>query len=274
MGVAYKRGQTLGPSDLEIVIRDSMGVPINPVSIDYSIFDFTTGVEVLIGAPNQIPITVQTGYFYVDWTIPLGSNIGDWVIRWNFKEVNTAPTIQVAQKFNVVDANVVVAITETPSVDLLINRLRVLLRDNNPDRNYRFRPPASEKFLQSQTQVFGYIWEDAELLEYLNMAVDDFNTRPPVTGIQIDSMPDRWRTSILLRAGAFAMFAITLNWIADEFSLGPNEYVVVKDENGNEHRLTMKELFDITYGEKLKEIDEQVKKEILEFMREEYHEVI
>lgn len=218
MGVAYKKGQTLGPSDLEIIIRDSTGAPINPASIDYSIFDFTQGVEILMGSANQIPITVQTGHFYVDWTVPLDANIGDWVIRWNFKEQNTSPTVQVAQKFNIVDTNVILAITDTPSVDLLIKRLRVLLRDNNPDRNYRFRPPASEKFMQTQTQVFGYIWEDSEILEYLSMAVDDFNSRPPVTGIVLEDMPDRWRTAILLRAGAFAMFAITLTWISEEFS--------------------------------------------------------
>lgn len=272
MGVAYKKGQTLGPSDLEIVIRDCQGVPINPASIDYSIFDFTTGMEVLMGAANQIPITVQTGRFYVDWTVPLDANIGDWVIRWNFKEQNTSPTVQVAQKFNIVDTNVVVAITETPSVDLLIKRLRVLLRDNNPDRNYKFRPSASEKFMQTQTQVFGYIFENSELEEYLNMAVDDFNSRPPVTGIVLEDMPDRWRTAILLRAGAFAMFAITLNWISEEFSLESNELLVVKDKKGKTHKLTVKELFDITYGEKLREIDEQVKKEIIELVQEFEHE--
>jgi len=84
-----------------------------------------------------------------------------------------------------------------------------------------FRPPSSEKFIQGQTQVFGFIWEDEELLEYIFMAVDDFNTRPPVTDLQVHDLwgsQRRWKTAILLRAAAFAMFAVSLNWIADEFS--------------------------------------------------------
>jgi len=80
-----------------------------------------------------------------------------------------------------------------------------------------FRPPSSEKFIQAQTKVFGYIWEDEELYEYLINAADLFNSFPPVTGITLDNMPDRWRTTILLRAGAFACAAVALNWIADEY---------------------------------------------------------
>lgn len=81
-----------------------------------------------------------------------------------------------------------------------------------------FRPPSHEKFLQAQTQVFGYIWEDEELYEYLLMAVDIFNATPPVTGITLTTMPDRWRTVVMLRAAAFACAAVALNWIADEFT--------------------------------------------------------
>lgn len=81
-----------------------------------------------------------------------------------------------------------------------------------------FRPPSHEKFLQAQAQVFGYIWEDEELYEFLQMAVEDYNSAPPVTGITLFNMPDRWSTLIVLRAGAFALMAITANWIANEFS--------------------------------------------------------
>jgi hypothetical protein len=75
----------------------------------------------------------------------------------------------------------------------------------------------SEKYMQTQTQVFGFIWEDEELYEYLLMAVDELNSSPPVTGVTLDNLPDRWRTNILMRAGAFACGAVTLNWVADEF---------------------------------------------------------
>jgi hypothetical protein len=80
-----------------------------------------------------------------------------------------------------------------------------------------FRPPATEKFMQAQTRVFGYIWEDEELYEYLLMAVNELNSSPPVTGVTIDNLPDRWTTNVLLRAGAFACGAVTISWIVNEF---------------------------------------------------------
>lgn len=218
MAVAFFKGQTLTSDDLKISIRDVNGVLTDPYYIRYSLFDNTTGVEVLIGDANRIPATSGTGQYYVDATIPLDANVGDWLVRWNFRELVSTPLVEVVQEFNVVKDTVQISVTGSDTHDAFVRRLRIILRDNSPDRNYRFRPPASEKFLQDQTQVFGYIWEDYELYEYLLMAVDDFNTAPPVTGVTLDTVPDRWRTALILRAASFACFAIALTWIADEFS--------------------------------------------------------
>lgn len=218
MSVAFKPGQTLTDSDLKISIRDSGGSLVDPFYIRYSLFDVTTGVEVLIGAADRIPATTGVGQYYVDATIPLDANIGDWLVRWNFRETAVSPLIEVIQEFNVVEECVTVSVTGDATADEYVRRLRVLLRDNNPDRNYRFRPPAHEKFLQAQTQVFGYIWEDEELYEFVLMALDYFNSAPPVTGVTLTDIPSRWRTSVLLGAAAFACMALAMNWIADEFS--------------------------------------------------------
>lgn len=217
MSVAYQTGQTLTQEDLKILIRDNIGNLVDPYYIRFSIFDYTTGVEVLIGPPDQIPATMGVGQYYVNITIPLDANIGDWLVRWNFRETSGSPTIQVVQEFNVVAKDVKTDITSVDSEQLLVRRLRIMLRDNNPDRNYRFRPPASEKFIQAQAQVFGYVWEDYELYEYLLMAVDYFNTAPPVTGITLFQTPDRWRAVILLKSASLACGALALNWIVDEY---------------------------------------------------------
>lgn len=140
-----------------------------------------------------------------------------------------------------------------------------------------FRPPASMKFIQGQTQVFGFIWEDEELLEYIYMAIDDFNTRPPVTGIRVSNLwgsERRWRTAILLRAAAFAMFAIALNWIADEFSIKSNELIRVRDKDNNEYALTAKELFDLLYGDKIRAVQEPTIKETKKIIKEMQNEDI
>lgn len=127
-----------------------------------------------------------------------------------------------------------------------------------------FRPPASEKFIQGQTQVFGFVWEDEELLEYLYMAIDDFNSRPPTTGVIISdlwSSARQWRTTIILRAAAFACFAIAMNWILDEFSFKGDESITVKDENGESYSLSVQELFNIIYGDTIRKIEDDIKKE-------------
>jgi hypothetical protein len=129
-----------------------------------------------------------------------------------------------------------------------------------------FRPPASEKFLQAQAQVFGYIWEDYELYEYLLMSVDFFNTAPPVTGISLFNTPDRWRSVVLLKAASIACGALAINWIVDEYSIIGDERLIVKDENNIEYNLTIKELYDMIYGEMILDICNRVDLEIKEAM--------
>jgi hypothetical protein len=274
MSVAFHPGQTLGQDDLKIAIRDISSQLIDPFYIRYSLFDNTTDVEVLIGDPDRIPATTGVGQYYVNATLPLDSNIGAWIVRWNFRETAGSPLIQVAQEFAVVKENVTTSITGNQSHDLLIHRLRILLRDNNPDRNYRFRPPASEKFIQAQAQVFGYLWEDEELYEYILMAIDFFNSAPPVTGIDLNSMPDRWRTTILMRAAGMACGALAMNWIADEFSVAGDELVTVYDLEGNAHVLMMRDLYDIIYGDLIEEVRKRACEEFEEDLEKLKNETI
>lgn len=242
------RGSTTGPNDLDIMVRNSGGTLIDPYRLEYAIYDFTTGLEVLMGSPVNTPVKIATGHYYALFVIPGDANIGNWRIRWTIQETVADPVYQSVEDFNVVGSNVIPSFTGDLNMDRLIYSLRILLRDNNPDRNYSFRPPASEKFIQGQTQVFGFIWEDEELLEYLYMAVDDFNSRPPVTGIDISNLwssERRWRTTVLIRAAVFACFAISMNWISNEFSYSisgvsldiekSSKYMSIKDEYINEY---------------------------------------
>jgi hypothetical protein len=245
VSVAYQPGQTLTQDDLKILIRDNIGNLVDPFYIRYSIFDYTTGVEVLIGAPDRIPATMGVGVYYANTTMPLDANIGDWVVRWNFRETSASPTVQVVQEFNIVASDVKTDITSIDSEQLMVRRLRIILRDNNPDRNYRFRPPASEKFIQAQAQVFGYVWEDYELYEYLLMGIDFFNTAPPVTGISLLQTPDRWRSVVLLKAASLACGALALNWIVDEYDYSISG-VSLNIEKSSKYQ-AMKESFETEY---------------------------
>ena len=253
MSVAFFQGQSLGPDDLKIAVRDQLGNLLDPASIVYSLYDYTSGSEVLIGDPNQVPSSPSVGMFYASTQIPLDASIGEWVVRWNMRQVANGPIVQVVQRFQVVTTNVVTNITQDTQEQMMMRRLRILLRDNNPDRNYRFRPPNTEKFIQSQTESFGYIFEDSELLEFLYMAVDTMNSYPPVTGIQLNDMPDRWRTCVLIGAAAHAIRAITINWIADEFSVKGDETVLL-DCSGETIEVSLEELHEALYGDEEKEL--------------------
>jgi hypothetical protein len=221
---------------------------MDPFRLEYAIYDTTAGLEVLMGSPVCTPIRTSLGQYYAQVVIPADANIGDWIIRWTIQETAADPVYQSVQPFNVLGSNVIPSFTGDVNLDNLINSLRVLLRDNNPDRNYRFRPPETEKYIQGQTQVFGYIWEDEELLEYIYMAVDDFNTHPPVTGINVADLwggERRWRAPILMRACWWACFTVAMTWISNEFSYSisgvsldlekSSKYQGMKDEVGAEY---------------------------------------
>ena len=221
MSVAFRRGSTTGANDLTITVRDNLGNLMDPYRVEYAVYDFTTGLEVLMGSPVNGPVRISLGNYYAPVMIPADSNIGSWRVRWTIQETALDPVYQSVEEFAVVGDSMIPSFTGNVNTDELIQSLRIVLRDNNPDRNLRFAPPASEKFIQGLTQVFGFLWEDEELYEYLLLAVDDFNGRPPTTGIDLNDImtsATRWRSTILTRAAFWACQAMALNWIANEFS--------------------------------------------------------
>jgi hypothetical protein len=91
-------------------------------------------------------------------------------------------------------SNVIPSFTGNADIDHLIYRLRILLRDNNPDRNYRFRPPSSSKFIQGQTQVFGFVWEDDCIEVFMDTKHDHekyFHVISNIAGVRFDAI-GRW----------------------------------------------------------------------------------
>lgn len=98
---------------------------------------------------------------------------------------------------------------------------RVIL-GNSPDKYYHFRPPEAEGNIGNYNRVFGQIWEDAELYEYLERGLDWWNMMPPNTaGLrtidQLVTEKPEWRTAVLWEAITHACFALACNWVADEF---------------------------------------------------------
>ena len=136
MAVAFLRGTTTTANDLAITVRDNSNNLIDPYVLEYAVFDYTTGVEVLIGSPVNTPLRISTGEYYAEVVIAADANIGLWRIRWTIQETSVSVVYQSVQEFQVVGSNVVVSVTGDANFDALIHSLRIILRDNNPDRNY------------------------------------------------------------------------------------------------------------------------------------------
>lgn len=228
MPVSFSPGQELGRNDLKIFLTDELGVPVNAAEVTYAIYFVDLrlgppGVEVLIGPLNRQPVNPSVGEYYAALLIPPGSS-GAYRIRWHLRRTLDDDVQEVVQEFGVSDPALggdgqrVYSSCELG----LIDRLRVMLRDNNPDRNYHFRPPEQEGVVKRYNRVFGYIWEDYELIVYLQAALDWFNSFPPETeGIRtLNDLCARkpvWTTFILWGAMVHALMALSINWVADEF---------------------------------------------------------
>lgn len=227
MAVAFTPGQVIGRGDLDIFLTNSSNNPTNASDIYYALYYVDPGppeVEVLVGSDHRIPINPTVGEYYASLMVPSSAQAGTYRIRWTFKEFSNSPYQQVVQEFAVViSGSILVSPTYSTEVTAMITSLRMLLRDQNPDKFYHFRPPEFEGNIGQYNRVFGQIWEDAELVEYCERGLDYWNTMPPFTGGNIPTL-DRlvrdmpaWRTAILWSAISHACFALSINWVADEF---------------------------------------------------------
>lgn len=248
----YVRGTQTTRGDLALFTVDNANQPVNVAEISYALYDASSGVEVLLGSPNRAPINPAVGEYYAAFFIPANAEPGLYRLRWRFRETLSSPEAVVLEEFYVVEAR------ETSPLELysagtlfMLRRLRISLRDQNPDRNYRFRPPTHEGTINQFNRVFGYIWEDHELVEFLDRGVDYVNLIPPLTGFQgLDGMiraRPAWREMVIYAAMANALMAISINWTAEEFSLRGDQLIDVELEDGEVLRLTMQELWEAIY---------------------------
>lgn len=250
MSVSFLRGQQLGRNDLNIFLTNTSGTSINAAEISYALYDFTTGLEVLVGPLQRSPANPSVGEYYASIIIPLDANVGTYRIRWTFKELLGGPTQTVLQEFALQDRETVQEVPFSMLELDLIRRLRTLTRDNNPDRNYRFRPPSNEETISQYNRVFGFVWEDEELLEYLQSSMDMIIAAPPRTPFSsLDQMMQsraEWKTLLLTGAMIYALQALQINWVQEEFgySIGGVSLDLEKSSKFESAKQGASDLFD------------------------------
>lgn len=106
--------------------------------------------------------------------------------------------------------------------NFVLHRSGVVI-SNSPDRNYRFRPPEHEGKVGCYNQVFGYIWTDEELLEYLRISLDKWNMQAPKTPhlCSLNTLCQEepsWKAALLWGAVVHAAMALSFNWVSEEFN--------------------------------------------------------
>ena len=210
---------------MDIFLSNASGNPINVYQITYAVYfvDPVSQAEVLIGSNARTPVNPAVGEYYAALQVPSNAAPGDYRIRWLFRETAASAQEGAVQEFGVVTVtSTTTESTYSSCVQDLINKMRVLTRDNNPDKNYKFAPPKSEGEVGCYNQVFGYIWEDAEFAEYLEIALWKWNAHPPETE-ELNNL-DRlcqskpaWKASVLWGALVNAAQALAYNWIVNEF---------------------------------------------------------
>lgn len=224
MAIAFSPGQELGRGDLDIFLTNNQGAVSNAAAITYALyyFDAAEEEEILIGDPLRTAVNPAVGEYYAALLIPPSAEPGEYRIRWSFREYAGSPMQQVVMRFAVVESSSLVATIYTDEEQSMIDKLRMLLRDQNPDKYYHFRPPEHEGSIGTYNRVFGQIWEDVELYEYLERSLDWWNMFPPETEelntiTRLVRGKPVWRTAILWNAISHACFALMANWTADEF---------------------------------------------------------
>lgn len=225
MSVAFKRQQILSRGDLDIFLTNSSGNIANAADISYALYYVDAGppeTDVLIGPAQRIPENPAIGEYYASVQIPSSATYGKYRIRWTLRELVNSPQQTVVQEFQVIPENASTGFTLTNAEKSMVDKLRLLLRDQDPSKYYHFRPPEHEANIGGYNRVFGQVWEDEEYLEYLERALDWWNMQPPETEelMTLDtlvSLKPAWRTAILQGAIQFAAMALQANWIVDEF---------------------------------------------------------
>lgn len=224
MPVSFQRGQQLSRSDLNIFLTNASGHPTNAYEIYYAIFQFVNGSEVLIGESQRIPQNPEVGEYYAPICIPNDANVGEYRIRWYFRQAVGKPLNTIVQEFQITGAAspsfLLPEVSEVTSD--LVRRLRILLRDSWPDKHAHFRPPTHEDTINGFNKVFGYLWEDYELVEFLERSLDMIAASPPRT--PFNSLDDlvrqrrEWRTLLLTGAMQYALMAMMIHWVGEQFS--------------------------------------------------------
>lgn len=250
MATIFKPGNTAQRGDLDIFLLNTDEEPVNAYEISFALYfvDPSGPVEVLIGSATRVPANPTMGEYFAPFMVPGNATEGTYRIKWTFQQYSNSPSQQVVQEFSVIASDEAAVRAYDAGTQALIDDVRILLRDQDPDAFYHFRPPEHEGRLGNYNRVFGQIWRDNEIKVYLERALDWWNMFPPSTNIHslslVVSQYPAWRTAMEWQAIVHACFALASNSVSDEFSLKGDSIVSIYAD-GQKFDLPISELHGI-----------------------------
>ena len=144
MPICFKRGEILGRGDLALTLQTSNGTPQNAFEIAYSLYfvDESSGdLEVALPPLRRTPENPTPGEYYAPVQVPPTAPLGRYRVRWFFMQFAGSDEDTVIEDFGVVEESTILSDSFSEVERECIRTFRILTRDNNPDRNYRFPPP-------------------------------------------------------------------------------------------------------------------------------------
>lgn len=102
MAISYERGDTLGPKDLYVIIRNNSNEYVDVEEVSYEIFflDDCGQMPMESMQENEV-IRFGIGQYYAPVVVPTDAPVGTYIIRWDIKKDADTNRYAVENKFNV-----------------------------------------------------------------------------------------------------------------------------------------------------------------------------
>jgi len=215
----FLRKYVLRPQDSTVYFYTD-GHLQDPVRVNFTVYYIDGTAEVMMGVPEIEASKISTGVYYARFMVPEDAPYGNYRINFAYvqKAVDGDEIESAVSLFFEVDANVPATYSTVQSE--YIRNLRNILRDNNPDAYYRFAPPVRTNIISGFTEEKGYLWQDDELLTFIDLALCTYNTTWAAGKhiYNLNSLPSQYKTYIIYLSASSSCFAESIRWISEEFS--------------------------------------------------------
>jgi len=216
----FIRGHVTLPSETDVTFYQD-NVLQDPEQVLFTVYDqvSTPGTDIIVGVPNLAATKISNGRWYARFEVPENAALGAYKIVYNYAirdSNNNLLTQALESTFNVVSQ---VTSTISSASQHFVNRLRVVLRDNNPDAYYRFAPPLKTGEIKGFTTKTGYIWQDDELEIFLDLATNELKATPFGTSVQsYPNLQARFEPAVMMTSAFYATFSEAIRWTSEEFT--------------------------------------------------------